>query len=154
VVLNRYSTFEDFKAEAVARIKDFSAQFDIGNYQRVGLRYVNHIELPPEDLLGTLQRFVNVPVDLERFDPKRIEQFMTEFRLRTGVSKLTVRGALIQVPASPQQTLYILDLDCYSYGPCPATALPDLLEGFHREIQIQFLEHIREEYKIMMRGAR
>jgi|SRR5712692_1583235 len=38
VIFNRYTTFEDFKAEALTRISDFSHEFDVGTYQRVGLR--------------------------------------------------------------------------------------------------------------------
>lgn len=152
VIFNRYTTFEDFKAEAVARISDFSRQFDIANYQRVGLRYVNHLDLAPEDPLGALQIYVNLPVDLGRFDRGTMEQFMTEFRLQVRAHKLTIRSAFVRVPTPPQQMLYILDLDCYGFGPCTPSVLPNLLDEFHREIQIQFLEHVRAEYKRIMRG--
>ena len=153
VIFNRYTTFEDFKTEAVARILDFSIQFEVANYHRVGLRYVNHIALPPGDPIQGLQRYVNVPVDFDRFEVGSIEQFMTEFRLRGRLHKLTLRAALIPVPSNPEQMLHILDLDAFSHGRCTREQLPGLLDVFHTEIQVQFLQHVREEYKQVMRGT-
>lgn len=151
VVFNAYTTFEDFKAEVAARIQDFSKQFEVNTFQRMGLRYVNHLEIPATDGISLLQRYVNAPVDFERFDRESIEQFLTEFRLKAGPHKLTVRGALIQVPRNGQNFLYILDLDCYSLGSRDSTSLSVLLDEFHYHIQVQFLEHVREEYKAIMR---
>ena len=152
VVFNVYTKFEDFKEEAVSRTRQFSELFDVAAYQRAGLRYVNHIEVSGEPGIEQLGRYVNVAVDLSRFDTRRIEQFLAEFRIRAGEHKLTVRGALIQVPGKTQQFLYILDLDCYGLGHYPAKSLPVLLDEFHHHIQIQFLEHIREDFKSVMRG--
>jgi uncharacterized protein (TIGR04255 family) len=151
-IYNKYTTFEDFKAEALMRISDFSRQFDVGTYQRVGLRYVNHIQLPTEEPARALHRYVNVPVDFSKLDIDAIEQFMTEFRVKAGPHKLTIRGALIPVPTVAQNMLYILDLDCYSVGPKSAESLSGMLDEFHREIQVRFLSHITEEYKVIMRG--
>ena len=151
VVFNRYTTFEDFKAEVIAQTLDFSKEFDVGTYTRVGLRYVNHIELPTEDGIRLLQRYVNVPIDFERFDPDTVEQLLSEFRLKVGRHRLTIRGALIQVPTGSQQLLYILDLDCYGLGRYESSELSDLLDEFHDQIQNQFLEHIKNEYKTIMR---
>jgi len=152
VIFNRYTTFEDFKTEALSRIADFSNEFDVGTYQRVGLRYVNNIELPPDEPARALHRFVHAPVDFERIDIDTIEQFMTEFRLKKTGHKLTIRGALIPTPADARHMLYILDLDCYSLGPKAADSLPTLLDVFHRDIQVQFLSHVTEDYKAVMRG--
>lgn len=151
VIFNHYTSFEDFKGEALARVEDFASQFEVRTYHRVGLRYVNHIELPAQGGVQLLQKYVNVPINFQRFDPNLIDQLLTEFRLRAGSHKITVRGALIQVPTKAQQLLYILDLDCYGLGFFSADALPTLLDDFHQHIQVQFLEHIREEYRSIMR---
>ena len=151
VIFNTYGSFEDFKKESLARVQDFSSQFEVKTYHRAGLRYVNHIELPAQDGVRLLQRYVNVPVDFSRFDPKAIDQLLTEFRLRAGQHKITVRGALIQIPTKAQQLLYILDLDCYGLGHFEAGSLSPFLDEFHHHIQIQFLEHITDEYKSIMR---
>lgn len=151
VVFNTYTTFEDFKAEVTKRVQDFAKEFEVRTFHRMGLRYVNHLEIPAADGIRLLQRYVNAPVDFHRFDLESIEQFLTEFRLKAGPHKLTVRGALIQVPTNVQSLLYILDLDCYTIGSRGSTSLSGLLDEFHYYIQVQFLEHVREEYKSIMR---
>jgi uncharacterized protein (TIGR04255 family) len=153
IIFNSYTNFEDFKEEALTRISDFSRQFDVGTFQRVGLRYVNHIELPGEDPARMLLKFVNAPVNFNRIEVGAIEQFLIEFKLRAGAHRLTVRGALIPVPTPERYALYILDLDCYSFGPRDRESLPQLLDEFHHEIQVEFLKHITEDYKSIMRGG-
>jgi len=152
VIYNKYTTFENFKAEALTRISDFSRQFDVNTYQRVGLRYVNHIQLPGDEPGSALHRYVHAPVDFARIDVAAIEQFMTEFRLKSGAHKMTIRGALLPVPTADQPMLYILDLDCYSFSLKDTNSLSGVLDEFHREIQVQFLSHITEDYKAIMRG--
>lgn len=150
VIFNEYSSFEDFKEEALKRITAFTGEFTIQNFQRVGLRYVNHIELKPGQGIQDLRRYVNLPVDMARFDPASIEQLLTEFRLASGQHKITVRGALLQMPGR-DSGLFILDFDCYAFAG-DLGSLPATMDEFHHKIQLQFLEHIRDEYKQVMRG--
>ena len=152
MVFNKYTTFEDFKAEVVVQLAKFSQEFEIGTYHRAGLRYVNHIELPAGAGMQQVRKYVNAPVDFARFDPESIDQFMTEFRVRAGPHKLTVRSALIKVPTKAELLLYILDLDCYTFGVKDPSSLPELLDQFHERIQVRFLEHVTDEYKLIMRG--
>jgi uncharacterized protein (TIGR04255 family) len=152
LIVNKYVSFEQFKKETLVRITEFCKEFDITTFQRVGLRYVNHIELPAKDGISLLQRYVNAPVDFDRFRPETIEQFLTEFRLRTGEYKLTVRGVLLQLPNNTEQLLYILDLDCFVTTPQGISSLERLIDDFHHEIQIQFLEHVTADFKEVMRG--
>jgi uncharacterized protein (TIGR04255 family) len=149
IVFNQYRSFEEFKAEAVRRVKEFADEFNVQSFLRVGLRYVNHIELTAEQGVRDLQRYVNLPIDFERFDPASIEQLLTEFRLAVGEHKITIRGALLRLPKAGG--LFILDLDCFTTEAVNVQALPDLMDEFHHKIQVQFLEHIREEYKQVMR---
>lgn len=151
VVFNEYGNFEEFKEEALTRVDSFAREFNVEMFQRVGLRYVNHIELDAEQGVRDLQRYVNLPVDFDRFDPASIEQLLTDFRLVIGDHKITIRGAFLHVP-SRAGGLFILDLDCFTLLPANSESLPHLLDDFHHEIQIQFLEHIREDYKQVMRG--
>lgn len=150
ILFNEYRSFEEFKQEVLERTQAFAKEFNIQNFQRVGLRYVNHIELRPGQGIQDLRRYVNLPVDFDRFDPASIEQLLTEFRLAAGEHKITVRGALLQMPGR-DNGLFILDFDCYAFSG-DLGSLPKLLDEFHHKIQLQFLEHIREEYKQIMRG--
>lgn len=150
IIFNEYGSFEEFKKEALDRTVAFAGEFAIQNFQRTGLRYVNHIELKPGQSVQDLRRYVNLPVDLDRFDAANIEQLLTEFRLTSGEHKITVRGALLQMPGI-DSGLFILDFDCYAFSG-DLGSLSSMLDEFHYKIQLQFLEHIREEYKQVMRG--
>jgi uncharacterized protein (TIGR04255 family) len=150
VLFNEYGSFGEFKREALERTSAFTAEFAIQNFQHVGLRYVNHIELKRGQDIRDLRRYVNLPLDVGRFDPARIEQFMTELRLVSGDHKITVRCAMPQMPGR-LSALFILDFDCYGFAG-EFQSLSSTLDRFHHEIQLQFLEHIREEYKQVMRG--
>lgn len=152
VVFNKYITFEDFKAEVVRQVTKFAEDFEIRTYHRAGLRYVNHVELPPGASVQELRKYVNAPVDFGRFDPDAMEQFMCQFQVRAGTHKLTLRSALIQVPTKAEALLYILDLDCYTFGVKDPSLLSELLDQFHERIQVRFLEHVTDEYKRIMRG--
>ncbi len=151
VIANKYRNFESFKAEALKNIKDFAKLFDIKNFQRVGLRYINHIELAGGDVIDRLQDFVRAPIDYQRFDSQSIEQFLTEFRLKIAEDRLTVRGALLMVPGKVGSYLYILDLDCSSSSGS-LESLSTMIDRFHTKIQMQYLEHITENYKNHMRA--
>lgn len=150
-IFNSYTRFEDFKTEAISRTNDFAELFEVKTYHRAGLRYVNHIELSSKDGIQLLRKYINVPIDFQRFEESSIEQLLTEFRLKAGKNKLTIRGALIQLPTKIQELLYILDLDCYSSGHFEPGSLPTLLEEFHKQIQVEFLRYVTEEYKTVMR---
>lgn len=99
VISNKYANFESFKAEALEHIKAFAELFEIKNFNRIGLRYINHIDLPGDDVINRLQEMVHAPIDFARFNPESIEQFLTEFRLKVEDDRLTVRGALLAVPS-------------------------------------------------------
>ena len=151
VIANSYTTFEEFKSEATTQAETFCRLFDISGLRRIGLRYINHIELEGEDKIAALQKYVNVPLTFERLDRNTIRQLLTEFRFESGPYKLTVRGALLQLPVEAKMHLYILDLDCCSESgetPLIGTVLDDL----HNEIQKQFLLHVTEQFKEVMRG--
>src|SRR5580704_4590965 len=98
VISNKYANFESFKAEALEHIKAFAGLFEIKNFNRIGLRYINHIDLPGNDVINRLQEMVRAPIDFARFNAESIEQFLTEFRLKMEEDRLTVRGALLAVP--------------------------------------------------------
>ncbi|HEV7673281.1 MAG TPA: TIGR04255 family protein [Candidatus Angelobacter sp.] len=147
----QYRSYEELKAEALKRIDDFCQEFEINSLQRIGLRYVNHIELGKKDGITALQKYVNAPVKFDEFELKQLEQFLTEFRIAIGHHKLTIRGALLQLPTDLNRLLYVLDLDCFTLGANLPAALDKLLDEFHYAIQLQFLKHVREEYKQLMR---
>ena len=115
------------------------------------MRYINHIELAAEHPFALLNRYVNVPIKFDRFDTKTITQLLSEFRMRFETHQMTIRGALLQVPPPVSIYVYVLDLDCYAEG-LNISSLEKIVDGFHDAIQVQFLQHVTEEYKHVMRS--
>lgn len=154
VASTKYTTYESFKAEALGRTNDFCRTFDLRSFHRVGLRYINHIQLPSSEPLSLLERYVNVPLRFDRLDKRAITQLLSEFCMRFESHQMTVRGALLQIPSPVNTYVYVLDLDCYSEARVEGSTEASLeakVDAFHHAIQIQFLQHITEEYKRVMR---
>ena len=151
VLFNQYGSFEEFKDESLRQVDAFTDKFGIETFRRAGLRYVNHIELSPEHGIRDLARYVNLPIDFERFNSASIEQFSTEIRLAVEEHQMTIHDELLRSPGKDGR-LFILDLECHSVAHLRMEELPLLMDQFHRKIQIQFLEHVRDDYKRIMRG--
>ncbi len=155
----RYTTYEEFKELALSRAGEFCKTFSIERFVRVGLRYINHIEVGAQQPLIMLQRYVNAPLRFDRFEASTVTQLLSEFRLRFQKHQMTLRGALLQVPdpggsyAQPSPYIYVLDLDCYAENET-LSSLSSLLDVFHEAIQIEFLRHVTEEYKRTMRSEK
>jgi uncharacterized protein (TIGR04255 family) len=155
VAVTKYATYENFKAEALARTNAFCRTFELRGFSRVGLRYINHIELAATEPFSLLERYVNVPLRFDRFDKSTITQLLSEFCMRFEAHQMTVRGALLQVPSPVNTYVYVLDLDCYSEGNAEGYtehSLEAKSDAFHNAIQVQFLQHVTDEYKRVMRG--
>jgi uncharacterized protein (TIGR04255 family) len=153
----KYTTYEEFKSEVISRTEQFCRTYSINKFVRMGLRYINHIELGSEEPVAVLERYVNAPLRFDRFDAGAITQLLTEFRLKFSGYQMTIRGALLQVPAAmvaPERQnnhIYVLDLDCYDEN-ISALSLGEVLDRFHEAIQVQFLQHVTEDYKNVMRS--
>lgn len=149
IAFSRYTRFEEFKEEVCERMQQFCSTFGISSFTRLGLRYVNEIALPttdPESLL----KYVKPMADFRRFPIQQVEQFATELRAEYRGHMITLRGVLL--PGLLRT--YILDIDCHTESERAATEYPRLMDDFHDSAQRLFLDHITEDYKAIMRGAR
>jgi uncharacterized protein (TIGR04255 family) len=151
VAFTRYSRFEDFKAEVLAKVGAFCSTFGVSVVNRVGLRYVNDIVLPAEPEESSLLRFVRPLMDFERLPIDSVEQFVNEVHLRHGDHRVTLRGVLLS-PLDDSRQVYVLDIDCHSPTSQSAAALAEVLDKFHDSAQKFFLDHITEQLKQVMRG--
>ena len=151
VAFTRYTRFEDFKAEVIAKTNQFCEKFDVTSLLRVGLRYVNNIVVPDSGGTSEILRFVRPLIDFDRIESNEIQNFVTEVRMRRQRHLVTLRGALL-APLEGGQRVYVLDVDCHSNEPQSARDVPHLLDTYHETAQIMFLDHVTEEYKNIMRG--
>lgn len=146
----QYITYELFKAEALKCVEEFCGIFNVATCQRVGLRYINHIELPEARPFNVLEHYVNVPLKLDSIDIQTVTQLLSEFRMKYDTHQMTIRGALLQVPPPVSSYVYVLDLDCYAEMQ-NRIGLESVIDTFHHAIQLQFLQHVTENYKNVMR---
>jgi len=153
VAFTRYTRFEDFKEEVIAKAEQFCKTYDVTNVTRVGLRYVNNIVLPAADETAVLLRFVRPLIDLERVDIDSVEQFLTEVRMRYKNHLATIRGVLL-AQLEDGRRIYVLDIDCHNHVPEVAGHIPHLLDAYHDTSQRFFLDHVSDEFKNVMRGKR
>ena len=150
VLATKYDNFELFLAEVMQWTSRFCSLFHITNFNRVGLRYINNITIQHDANSISLQRYVNPYVDLARIEPANLKQFSVELLTEKPDCKFNTRSAFNSNPLSAEG-IYILDLDAFIET---ATVLDDLarvLELLHCQSQIEFLTHITEEYKKIMR---
>jgi uncharacterized protein (TIGR04255 family) len=151
VAFTRYTRFEDFKDEVIARTNRFCEKFDVSSLSRVGLRYVNNIVIPGTGTISEVLRYVRPVIDFDRVSADEIQHFVTEVRMRQKEHLITLRGALL-APFDRGQRVYVLDVDCHSDGSHTAKEVPQLIDTFHESAQLSFLDHVTEQYKNVMRG--
>jgi uncharacterized protein (TIGR04255 family) len=151
VAFTRYTRFEDFKSETIAKTAQFCEKFDITSLTRVGLRYVNNIVIPGSGTTSEILRYVRPVVDFDRIEADEIQHFVTEVRMRRRQHLVTLRGALL-APLDGGQRVYVLDVDCHGGESHSVNDIPHLLDAYHETAQLYFLDHITDEYKNVMRG--
>ncbi len=151
VAFSRYTRFEDFKEEVLSRLGQFCEMFDIGTVLRTGLRYVNHIVIPPAESVSTVTQFVRPFIDFDRVNIDWVDQFVTEVRIRRSNFLVTLRGVLLS-RLEDGRRIYVLDIDCHGNTQQLARDIPKILDAYHEMAQVYFLDHITDRYKDHMRG--
>lgn len=151
VAFTKYTRFEDFKDEVSHKTGVFCETFGVASLTRVGLRYVNNIELPPTASAGLLLKYVRPLTDFGRVGIENVDQFLNEVRLRHLGHLVTLRGVFLP-PLQDGRRIYVLDIDCHSIAQHAQEDIGALLDRYHDSAQEFFLDHITDEYKNVMRG--
>ncbi len=142
VAYQRYEKYETLRDEFRAISEVFFDEFPEAQPSRLGLRYVNEIELPTGDTLDWNELIDESLLGLFSFSiegsqPARVfhnlEFVFDGFNLRFhfGVHNP-------DYPAPIRRKLFILDFDAYYQGLLESDDLPDTLDTFHAEIQKLF----------------
>lgn len=152
MVYTKYENFELFKAEALKRTAEFCSLFGIVRFERVGLRFVNHIEVPKEGNTYQVTKVANPYFDIKRATVSGPMRFSLELTMRMPTCLLTVRTAFAGKPPDQPHAIYLLDLDAYAQNNTSLDDLSKLSDELHGQAQREFLSHITEEYKMVMRG--
>jgi uncharacterized protein (TIGR04255 family) len=153
-----YVTYEPVRDEFVALLNVFLEAFTNVQTSRLGLRYVNHIELDqarPRDWSGLLNRQL---LELFSFPPEGhsealsrlfhiVEFTFDEFQLRFQCGMHNP-----DYPARIKKKVFVIDMDAYQQGFVDAQDIPQSLDLFHVTIQNYFELSIDDGLREQMNG--
>lgn len=152
IAFTEYNNFELFQAEAIGRTKELCNLFGIAKFSRVGLRYINNIEVAKEGNVYQISRVVTPYFDIKRATESGPMRFQLEVTIKKPSCFLTLRTAFGGKPADQQNAVYLLDLDAFVMSETAVEDLEKVSNELHYQNQIEFLTHVTEEYKEIMRG--
>lgn len=151
VMFTYYTNFEEFKAEVKAKTQLFSDLYQINQFQRIGLRYINNIVIPNQKGISALQ-FVRPYLDGNRVDIDSIPTFRVEFLSKRDGYILQARTGLLR--PGTEEAVYVLDFDAFVAPLANQEQDWTILDTLHRGIQVEFLSHITKEYMQIMRNTK
>jgi uncharacterized protein (TIGR04255 family) len=159
IIFSRYTSFENFQLEALDIIGILDELAELSTLQRVGMRYINNIEVRETD--ENVADLVRPFIDTSRLPPGDVQQFISTVSLSRGGYGINLTTAqlppsgLAQRPhgAGQPRAIYVLDIDVFTEQPKAVGDLVELLPTFRRESKTIFLTHVTEAYKRRMRGV-
>ena len=153
-----YHGFIPFRDELLEQTTLFCKSYEVGVFKRVGLRYINNIEIPERNGWFDFTEFVRPLLDLQRVSPQEVQKMAQEVVLTKTSGSLAVRSGLLPLPPLPGQgarkAMYVLDLDFYTEDATGSDQLPALLDSFHDEIEREFLTQITKSMVTIMKGEK
>ncbi len=151
-----YHHFDPFRDELLEKTKDFCQCYDVTSFTRVGLRYINNIEIPERNGRFDFTELVHPLLDLQRISAEEIQRMAQEIVLTKPAGALAIRSGLIPLAPVPgreeKKALYVLDLDFYTETLTGREDLPRLVGTFHDEIEKEFLSQVTKSMVTVMEG--
>lgn len=152
VAFTEYKDFDIFQTEALGRTKEFCNLFGITQFSRVGLRYINNVDVGKEGSVYQVTRVVNPYFDVKRATESGPMRFQLEVTMKKPSCFLTLRTAFAGKPVDQPNAVYLLDLDAFVLSETAFEDLEKVLNELHFQSQVEFLTHVTEAYKEVMRG--
>jgi uncharacterized protein (TIGR04255 family) len=150
VVFTRYKDFGEFRAEVTERVRHFCEMFNVNSLTRMGLRYINNIHVHGNGQPPDFSAYIRPYAD---FQSNKIEEFGIDVLMQKADCFLNARSAFAPQPPAAS-AICTLDFDAFIQGRPTLGQLDDFLERSHHHIQVEFLNHITDEYKQEMRKQR
>ncbi|HLA78146.1 MAG TPA: TIGR04255 family protein [Vicinamibacteria bacterium] len=154
-----YQTYELVKAEFLAVLDRVAELFPGAQPSRVGLRYVNTIELTeanPADwsayLAPQLLALFQFPPEADRPALSRVFHNL-ELALETFNLRYRFGMHNPDYPARIRQKVFVLDLDAYTQSAVDKRDIGPLLDDFHATIQSHFEQSITDTLRGIMNAA-
>jgi uncharacterized protein (TIGR04255 family) len=150
-VVTKYESFEKFVKVLVEYSQNFCSIYKVTQLGRIGLRYVNNLILPEGFGVQKITEYVRPYVNLASFSYAELAQYSTESLLvKTGCSLIARSG----FASSKSNNIYVLDIDAFIEGPRGPKDLRSIVDNLHQEVQLEFLGHVTDSYKQIMRRSK
>ncbi len=132
-----YDRWDTFLQRATALLSPTVSALGIDEFSRVGLRFVNRIDIPSQGASGTdTDKYVTVKFDGPRIDRGQIDEFQMRVVKPSEKDGLAYALVLATTPSPlPDHTAILLDIDVFTRKPLAATG----------EELIQMLSEMRQE---------
>jgi uncharacterized protein (TIGR04255 family) len=153
---SKYEAYEGMQSEFVEIATEFFKAINQAQPSRLGLRYINEIDINDGDPLDW-KKYIYPPLlglfsfSVEDARPTRIfhniESVFDDFNLRFqfGINNP-------DYPAPIRRKIFVLDYDAYHKGPIEPTEIFILLDKYHLRIQKMFESNITQDLRDIMNG--
>lgn len=148
---SRYSNFEDMKRELMHTVEALLKQEDF-SLKRIGLRYINKIQLNEKDPLNWKKYFIPSLINNLKIVPRQenltrifsniIQTFEDEMTLnfRYGIFNS-------DYPSRIKKKEFILDFDAYKHDLIQSHSIVSEIETYHQRINELFESVIKDEFR-------
>jgi uncharacterized protein (TIGR04255 family) len=155
---SKYSSFEQFKKEFFGILSNFFKFFDEAQGQRVGLRYINEINLDEKEPLSWEKYINNDLLCLNNFssNQENISRIFSniEYTFDDYFVKFQFGIHNPDYPAPILQKQFILDYDAYYQGVLNLEDITSSFDQFHKKIQELFELSIYDELRDILNGKK
>lgn len=144
--------FEQYEARAIQFLEIFLKTYNIPNFIRTGLRYINHIPIVRIGGCIPLSKYLNFGYRLPIVEAAadKYEQLHTILLLKIGSGKLRILVEYIEKKDLISSEALVLDFDYFLTGQMPAGKVLEYVRDSHSHTKRIFEELITEDYRRVM----
>ncbi len=157
IEVKRYERYEVLRDDFEAALSAFLRANPQTQINRLGLRYVNRVELQEPNPMDWARYLADYTLAiLQQADPKQIARALHVLELNLGDFNLRFQYGMPNpdFPAPIKRKLYVLDLDAYARGPQENNRIGSSLDAFHAAIQERFEATITDALREKMNAER
>lgn len=157
VSYSQYTNYEEFRKEFIEIVKVLFNTFDQSQPSRLGLRYINEIEIAEEkDCLNWKKYFSKDILGLFNYSIKEAKPTRIFHNFEVAYSDFNLRFQFgmhnPDFPAPIKRKIFILDYDASYMGLLDTSSIDTYLDKFHNSIQVVFEQNITDNFRKKMNG--
>lgn len=144
-----YLDYKNFEQEIIPLLSSFTNLYEISNVEKLGLRYINHIETSRSQRGVDYQNILEVQFVLPTSVHKNsLSNFRCAFvaNINDGNIRTTIGTGQTNSEGQPKKDILVLDNDVSIIGNIPSNTLPKVLSRAHDEVETIFIEILKDTY--------